>query len=114
MGAIPDTLYSLKGYEASTGITLATVDGCMVEDFYISNVQINKARCPIFLRIGNRGRVIKGVEIPDPGQLKHIVIDGVTGKDNFTQGSFISGIIGHEIQDITIRNMNIGMIGGLV
>lgn len=112
LGAIPDTLYSIKGHEASTGITLATVDGGNVEDIYISDVTINKARCPIFLRIGNRGRVMNGIVKPSPGQLRNIIVDGVNGKDNFTQGSFISGIAGHEIENISIRNMNIQMIGG--
>jgi polygalacturonase len=112
LGTVPDTLYSIKGHEASTGITLVTVDGGNVEDIYITDISINRARCPVFLRIGNRGRVMNGVAKPSPGQLKNIVINGVNGEHNFTQGSFISGITGHEIEDIIIRNMHITMTGG--
>ena len=112
LGSFPDSMETLKGHEASTGVTLATVDGGNVEDILISNIIINQARCPIFLRIGNRGRVINGVEKPVPGNLKHIVIHDVRGNHNFRQGSFISGITDHPIKDIIIRNMDISMIGG--
>lgn len=112
LGGIPDSLESLMGHEASTGITLATVDGGNVENIFITNIKINQARCPIFLRIGDRGRVIKGVEKPAPGNLNRIVIKNIKGSSNYTQGSFISGIKGHSIQDIVIQNMKISMIGG--
>lgn len=112
LGGIPDTLESIMGHQASTGITLVTVDGGNVENIFISNVSINQARCPIFIRVGNRGRVIQGVEKPNPGYLTHIVIDGVKGEQNFRQGSLISGITNYPVKDVVVRNMNINMEGG--
>lgn len=112
LGGIPDTLESMKGHEASTGITLATVDGGNVENIFISNVIINQSRCPIFLRIGNRGRVMPGVQKPVPGYLKNIIIEDIKGINNLRQGSFISGIKGHPIENVVVRNMNIDMQGG--
>ncbi|MDD3321520.1 MAG: glycosyl hydrolase family 28 protein [Paludibacter sp.] len=112
LGGIPDTLESLMGHEASTGITLSTVDGGNVENILISNIKINQARCPIFLRIGDRGRVIKEIEKPAPGKLNRIIIKNIKGSSNYIQGSFISGIKGHSIQDIVIQNMKISMMGG--
>ena len=114
LGGIPDSIEAIEGkdHSASTGITLATVDGGIVENILIEDVEINHARCPIFLRIGNRGRVIKGVEKPSPGKLQHIVIRNVTGERNARQGSMISGIENHWVQDVKISNMNISMVGG--
>jgi hypothetical protein len=84
----------------------------IIENVLISNIAINQSRCPIFIRIGDRGRVIKGVSKPIPGYIKHVVITDVKGKSNFIQGSLITGINDHLIEDVVIRNMNIEMEGG--
>jgi polygalacturonase len=112
LGGVPEGEETIAGRQSSTGITLATVDGGHVHDVLIQNATINQARCPIFIRIGNRGRVIPGVEKPVPGTLKHIVIENVSGKRNFRQGSLISGIYNAPVEDIVIRNYQIKMEGG--
>ncbi len=112
LGGVPDSLGTLRDHEASTGITLATVDGGNVENIIISDVEINQTRCPIFLRIGNRGRVLKGIAKPAPGYLKNIVIRNVKGVNNRRQGSLITGIKGFPIENVIIRNLNIVMQGG--
>ncbi|WP_445737872.1 glycoside hydrolase family 28 protein [Mariniflexile sp.] len=112
LGGIPDSLESLMGREASTGITLATVDGGNVENILISDITINQSRSPIFLRIGDRGRVMKGVKKPAPGYLKKIIIRDVKGEKNFRQGSLISGVSGHPVEDVIIKNVNLSMEGG--
>nr|MDO8110663.1 glycosyl hydrolase family 28-related protein [Candidatus Sigynarchaeota archaeon] len=38
------------------GIALEAVDGAHVDNVVISNITMHGARCPIFLRVGNRGR----------------------------------------------------------
>jgi polygalacturonase len=112
LGGVPEGEETIAGRQSSTGITLATVDGGHVHDVLIQNATINQARCPIFIRIGNRGRVIPGVEKPVPGTLKHIVIENVSGERNFRQGSLISGIYNAPVEDIVIRNYQIKMEGG--
>ena len=112
LGGVPDSLETLRDHEASTGITLATVDGGNVENIIISNVEINQTRCPVFLRIGNRGRVMAGIPKPTPGYLRNIVIRDVKGVNNRRQGSLISGINGFPIENVIIRNLDIVMQGG--
>lgn len=112
LGGVPDSLVSIEGRECSTGITLATVDGGNVENIVIQNAVINQARCPVFIRIGNRGRVIPGREKPAPGYLRHIVIENVSGERNYIQGSLISGIPGHIIEDVYISNYHVKAVGG--
>lgn len=112
LGGIPDSLESSRGHESSTGVTLATVDGGDVEQIWLANLVINQARCPVFLRVGNRGRVVNGMLKPLPGHLRNIVIENIKGSHNRRQGSFISGIAGHPVEDIMIRNIKISMTGG--
>jgi polygalacturonase len=112
LGGVPEGMPSMRGHEASTGITLATVDGGNVENVLIQDVMIDRVRCPVFLRTGKRLRVMPGAPKPAIGYLKRILIDGVTGAENKRQGSLISGIAGKPVEDVIIRNYKIGMAGG--
>jgi polygalacturonase len=112
LGGIPETMLSASGHEASTGITLATVDGGDVEDILISGVVIERSRAPIFLCTGSRGRLLPGMPPAKVGKLRRIVIENVTGKENFRQGSLISGIKDGLVEDVVIRNVNFSMNGG--
>lgn len=97
--------------DCSTGITLETVDGGMVENIAILNVDISNSRCPIYIYIGDRGRVIDR-EKPKAGHLRNVIIQNVTGKDNRIQGSLITGIPEQHVEAITIRNVWLEMSGG--
>lgn len=112
LGGIPVSMSSSAGRQASTGITLATVDGGDVGSLWVTDIIINQARCPVFVRVGNRGRVMPGMPRPKPGKLHKAIIGNVTGENNYRQGSFISGIPGYKVNDIVIRNYNISMEGG--
>jgi polygalacturonase len=109
LGGIPDSLAASNRKFASTGITLATVDGGNVENILISDVAINQVRCPIFIKIGNRFRVLPEWGQPVPGYLKNVVIENVKGQDNTQQGSFISGIRSQSVENMVIRNMDLSM-----
>ncbi len=112
LGGIPDSRTAIKGHQAITGITLASVDGGQVESILISEITINQAQCPVFIGLGNRLRVMPGAEKPAVGYLKNIVIENVSGERNFRQGSLILGIKDNYIEDVVIRNYKITMEGG--
>lgn len=114
LGGIPKDMRTSAGNQASTGITLATVDGGTVEDILISNVTIERSRCPIFLRIGERSRLLPGMPKAPAGPLRRILIEDVSGNGNFRQGSFISGLAKSNtfIEEVTIRRMKLTMEGG--
>jgi hypothetical protein len=112
LGGIPEDMESSAGHEASSGITLATVDGGAVEDILISNSVIERARCPVFLRVGSRGRLMPGMPAAPIGPLRRIVIENISGDGNLSQGSFISGIKDGVIEDVVIRNYKLGVVGG--
>ncbi|MCB1129483.1 MAG: hypothetical protein KDN05_00040 [Verrucomicrobiae bacterium] len=114
LGGIPDNLHTSKGRQASTGITLATVDGGAVENILIEDVVIERARCPIFLRVGQRSRLLPGMATAPAGPLRRIIIEDVSGSGNFRQGSFISGLGKPRtfIEDVVIRRVDLGIEGG--
>ncbi len=111
LGGIPSETYALKRHDASSGITLATVDGGNVHNVLISNVKIDRSRCPIFIRIGSRLRPVYNNPPKEVGFLKNIVIEDVTGDGNYREGSLILGIKDHPINDIVIKNYKIKMEG---
>ena len=112
LGGVPDDMVSIAGHESSTGLTLATVDGGNAENILIEDIRINQSRCPIFIRIGDRCRVMPGQSKPSPGYLKNIIIKSVDGSRNVRQGSMISGIPGHRIKNVYLKDITLGMIGG--
>lgn len=112
LGGLPDASQSFRNRgDCSTGITLATVDGGNIENILIQDIEISRSRCPIFIRIGNRGRRLNE-KMERPGYLRDVVIRHIKGQDNRRQGSLLSGIKGYPIENILIRDMNIGTIGG--
>lgn len=112
LGGIPDDMPAPKGHDASTGVTLATVDGGNVHDILIKNITIDMARCPIFIRVGKRLRAMPNALVKDIGQLNRVIIENVSGDNNFKQGSLISGIKDHPVTDVIIKNCRLKMIGG--
>jgi hypothetical protein len=51
-------------------------------------------------------------ETKNVGDLKKVIIENVTGDNNYKQGSLISGINDHPITDVIIKNYKINMVGG--
>lgn len=88
------------------------MDGGDVEDVVIEKATIERAHCPIFLRIGSRGRLMPGASPAGIGHLRRILIQDITGGENFRQGSFIPGIAGGLIEDVLIRRVDLVMAGG--
>jgi hypothetical protein len=85
----------------TSGIALEAVDGGNVDGVVISNISIEYARAPIFIRVGNRAR---SMATPAPGSLKNISIQNVTatGAD---LASSITGVEGGRVRDVLIDGL---------
>lgn len=92
----------------TAAISMSMVDGANFENVIVSNVVIRDARTPLFLRLGNRGR---GQAVPTPGTLKHVMFSNIiaTGGD---LASSITGLPGHQVEDVTLSDISITMKGG--
>ncbi|MDF7799955.1 glycosyl hydrolase family 28 protein [Pontiellaceae bacterium B1224] len=124
---------------AMGGIKLQIVDGGRMENINISRIAMDNVGAPIFIRLGNRGRVygentytgtklldanksegasvgsIKGITISDV--MANVTIqprgDKVTDKDIAEAGPIlISGIPGHYIEDVLLENITVSYPGG--
>lgn len=93
-------------FDRSRGLALETVDGGLLEDVSISNITMrNITNSPFFLRLGGRMRGPEGVS---PGELRRVNISNVNvynADSHFS--SIISGIPGHDIEDVRFSNINI-------
>jgi polygalacturonase len=98
-------------FDNSRGIALETVDGAALEDITISNITMRDVgNAPIFIRLGARMRAPKDFRSSTLRRvmISNVVAYGITG----TQGAIISGIPGHDIEDITLNNIKFYFNGG--
>jgi polygalacturonase len=86
------------------GFALETVDGALLEDVTISNITMRDLQgAPIFMRLGARMRGPAGVPV---GALRRVMISNIVcSKAGSTVSSIISGIPGHEIEDVKLSNI---------
>jgi polygalacturonase len=93
-------------FEFCRGLALETVDGGLLEDISITNITMRDIiNSPIFLRLGGRMRGPEGVEV---GKLRRINISNVmvyNADSHFS--TLISGIPGHDIEDVRLSNISI-------
>lgn len=110
-----------------SGIALEMVDGSSMDRVLVTNITMTDTGNPIFVRLGNRGRpylakgpgggkgtfvMEEGMQRPGVGTLRNVVLSNViaTGADHI--GCPISGIPGHPIENLTLRNISISAAGG--
>jgi len=98
-------------FEGCQGLALETVDGARLEDVTVTNISMRDIMsAPIFMRLGRRLRAPDGMPV---GTLKRIIIDNLVCSNSVANlGSVISGIPGHEIEDVKISNVEIQHQGG--
>jgi len=99
-------------FDTSRGLALESVDGSHIEDVSVSNITMrNVSNAPIFLRLGSRLRAPEGTEI---GSIRRIRISNITAYNADPRyGSIVSGIPGHDIEDVTISGVRLVYRGGL-
>jgi polygalacturonase len=95
------------------GIALEIVDGGTMDCVVVSNIAMNGIGAPIFLRLGNRARPFKkDMEKPKIGAMRNITISNIEAAGANPTGCAISGLPGHEIENVTISNARLSFAGG--
>jgi polygalacturonase len=92
-----------KARNAIAGIAIESVDGANIQDIKINKITIEGANCPIFLRLGYRGR---GKNPTIPGTLTNISITDIVIR-NATFPCIFTGIPDHPITNINLKNLKI-------
>ncbi len=99
-------------FDRSRGLALESVDGAHIEDVVVSNISMREiSNAPFFIRLGSRMRAPEGVAV---GSIRRISISNVDVYDADPRyGSIISGIPGHDIEDVKLSDIRIVYRGGL-
>jgi len=98
-------------FDFSFGLALETVDGALLEDITISNITMRDiVDCPIFIRLGGRMRAPASIPM---GACRRINLSNiVVYNSDYKCGCIISGLPGHNIEDVSLSNMTIYYNGG--
>jgi polygalacturonase len=94
---------------SESGISWEIVDGGTAENVYARDIHIARADSPLFLRLGDRGRVRPQESRPKVGTLRRIVYDRISGEDNGSHGSYFMGLPERHIQDVALRDVTLGV-----
>lgn len=98
-------------FDYCRGLALESVDGALLEDVTISNITMRDvSNSPIFMRLGSR---MRGPAGPPVGELRRVTLSNIVVYNAEPKyASIISGIPGHDIEDITLSNIRIYYKGG--
>jgi polygalacturonase len=98
-------------FEYCRGLALETVDGALLEDVTISNITMRDIlNAPIFIRLGAR---MRGPDTIPIGQCRRIIIQNIVAWNvDSRHGAIISGLPGHDIEDLQLSNIKIYYKGG--
>jgi polygalacturonase len=98
-------------FDGCWGLALETVDGGLLEDVTITNITMRDlVGAPIFMRLGARMRGPAGIPV---GALRRVLISNIVCSNvGSPVCSIISGIPGHEIEDVKLSNILIQHQGG--
>lgn len=108
--------------KARYGIAIESVDGSVIENVLYENITLTNCASPLFIRLGNRGRVFDGG--PNPahiGQMRNIKIRNVKNQDiGYVEarngpgvGSVIAGISGYKIENLLIEDCDFLYYGSI-
>lgn len=97
----------LRGVSADTtvisGIALEVVDGGIMDQVTITNISMRDVQTPLFIRLGNR----RGA-----GILKNVTISNIIAHNESLITSSITGIPGHYVENVSIRDIIFNYTGG--
>ncbi len=97
-------------FESCQGLAIESEDGAVVEDITVTGITMRDIRsAPLFLRLGTRLRGPAGTQ---PGTMKRILISHVTSSGASKLPSILSGVPGHNIEDVKISDLYLEQIGG--
>ncbi|MEJ0005169.1 MAG: glycosyl hydrolase family 28 protein [Steroidobacteraceae bacterium] len=111
LGGPSQQMSAVNRRRAESGVSWEIVDGGVAQNIYARNIRISRADSPLFLRLGDRGRVRPGEPRPKPGSLRRIVYDQISGADNGSRGSYFMGLPERHIEDVALRDVAL-QVGG--
>lgn len=98
-------------FDRCRGLALECVDGGVLEDLMFTGITMRDiTNTPLFLRLGSRLAAPPGAQV---GTLKRVILSDIVSYNCASEyAAILSGIPGHEIEDIKISNVYLHHLGG--
>lgn len=97
----------------TSAISVEMVDGGVLENVSLSDITVEGTESPIFVRLGNRARgYFEGKRIDSVGRLRDVSISNVRVYRAGPTGCSVSGLPGHPVENIELRDIVISHRGG--
>ena len=94
------------------GIALELVDGGQLENVDVGNVDIDGVSVAVFIRLGNRARIYGKGETPGVGTLRNVALHNIKAAHTSDIGCSITGLPGHNVENVVLRNIAVAFDGG--
>jgi polygalacturonase len=95
------------------GIKIFSVDGAHIENVTIADVTMKNVNFPLFIRLGARLKTFRAGDARQPiGSIHGITVRNLRAEATSPIGVVISGIPGHNIEAVTLENIDIELPGG--
>lgn len=103
----------LKNAYQNSALVIESMDGAVIDNINISDCEISNSGQAIFILLADRKRTVPERK-PRIGTISNIHFKNINGK-GFTKQypSIITGIKGHNIQNVTFENLNLELKGGI-
>jgi polygalacturonase len=95
------------------GLAIEIVDGGTLDRLSVAGLSMRNVGAPIFVRLGNRARPHTEGAAPLPtGRMRNIIVAGVQASGCGPTGCAVSGLPGHPIENLTLRDVRLEFAGG--
>ncbi|MFA7173548.1 MAG: glycosyl hydrolase family 28 protein [Kiritimatiellia bacterium] len=99
-------------YDSRCGVAVEEVDGGICQRVCVSNIVMCNVENPVFIRLGNRANPVPGMPKPGVGKMRDITISDVRAEGAGSIGCSVSGIPGHPVERVNLRDISISFAGG--
>jgi polygalacturonase len=94
------------------GIALEAVDGGIIDNVRINNIQMQDVQTPIFIVLGNRGsKQVNSTAPPPVSQIRNISINNVTASSQSKMCSSVTAFPGYYAENIELSNISLNDMG---
>lgn len=93
------------------GLALEIVDGGVLDNVTISDIQMTDVQTPIFVVLGNRGGLMPGETQAPVGQLKNLRIRNVMAEGQSKMTSSITAFPGHYVENVELNYITLSNMG---
>lgn len=110
-----DPAYQYHGDRSKRGISaisLEITDGGIMENVDIGDIMVTGTESPIFIRLADRARAYDpAVPVTNVGSIDGVTLHDIRVIGAGRTGSSITGVAGHPVRNIDLRNIHISMKG---